>query len=62
MLGRGGAPAALVVDEVDRIRPVGGGEIGQADSDQAEFRAVGFALEKVASGREYPGGKLGRRA
>src|SRR5579871_3777454 len=60
VLGRLVARAAAV-DEVGRIRVGGRGERGDADAEEAEFRAVGLALEQLAPGGKDLRRQLGRR-
>src|ERR1043166_1245094 len=51
-LGERLAPARLV-EEVAGIGLVGFDDVGDADADQAEARAVGLARQKIAAGGEY---------
>ena len=55
-----GTPARLLVDQIRRIGAGGIAEIGDADADQAELRAISLLLEKFEAGAENPVGKLGR--
>src|SRR5690242_2925828 len=58
-LGERLAPAGLI-EEVARIGLVGLADVGDADADQAEARAVGLAREQLAPGGKYFLRELGR--
>ena len=49
------------VDEIGRVGLIRRGQRADADAEQAEFRAVGFALEQRARGGENLAGELRRR-
>src|SRR5690242_20473467 len=53
------APAGRV-EEVARVGLVGLADVGDADADQAEARAVGLACEQLAPGGKYFFRELGR--
>src|ERR1051326_2954315 len=60
-LGERLAPAGLI-EQVARVGLVGLDDVGGADADQAEARAVGLAREQLAPGGKYFLRELGRVA